>query len=221
MPLGHDSHQQRGFPGWVFGVFSFLLSDIEDQRGNHQGGIWYKLPPPDPGQCVRACMWRTSLKGQVQAHSLASLHFQSQKELMHLCWRGWPFILSWKSLMMLTDFHGQPYHCSTVQKASLWIVLKAMVRSMKTAYRSMFCLMHFSWTCLTVKTHVYGTVSWSETLLHLGRLCFDSDESVSSFLTLLCCFCFCRGWQSWHHGSPQTSHLPKCSAGCRGRLLRR
>ena len=45
---------------------------------------------------------------------------------------------------MLTDFHGQPYYSSTVQKASLWTVSKAMVRSKKTAYRSMFCLMHFS-----------------------------------------------------------------------------
>lgn len=84
--------------------------------------------------------------------------------------RSWLVIPSWRSWISLTNFFGQPCLSSTVHRAK---VSKAFARSMKTEYRTLFCSIHFSWTCLTA--NIMLTVLHPGRNLHCasGRLCSE------------------------------------------------
>ena len=70
---------------------------------------------------------------------------------------------------------------TTVHRASLLTVSKALVRSMKTENRDMFCSMHFSWSCLMAK--IMSTVLLPGLKPHraCGRFC---SETVMSLLRI-------------------------------------
>ena len=60
--------------------------------------------------------------------------------------RTWPVMLSWKSLTSAVNLHGQPSVARMVHRASLLTVSKALVRSMKTEFKSICCSIYFSLT---------------------------------------------------------------------------
>ena len=62
-----------------------------------------------------------------------------------------PCMPLWKDCMILINFSGQPIFLSTCQSPNLFTESKALVRSMKTMYRSRFCSLHFSCICLAAK----------------------------------------------------------------------
>ena len=64
-------------------------------------------------------------------------------------WPHWP---SWSSWRMMRNFGVQPRRASIFHSLTRLTVSKALVRSMKTAYRPMFCSLHFSCICLSTKT---------------------------------------------------------------------
>ena len=57
---------------------------------------------------------------------------------------------------MVRNFEGQPKHTRIFHSPSQLTVSKALVRSMKAAYRPMFCSLHFS--CICLKTKIMATV---------------------------------------------------------------
>ena len=67
----------------------------------------------------------------------------------------------------------------TIHRASLLTVSKALVRSMKTENRGMFCSMHFSWSCFMAK--IMSTVLLPGLKLHCtsGRFCSETVMSLS------------------------------------------
>ena len=95
--------------------------------------------------------------------------------------RTCPVMSSWKSLIIDKNFGEHPMCSRTVHRASLLTVSKALVRSMKTKNRRMFCSMHFSWSCLMAK--IMSTVLFPGPKPHCasGRFC---SETVMSLLRI-------------------------------------
>ena len=59
---------------------------------------------------------------------------------------------SWKERMICTNRGGHPSFLSIAQSAARFTVSNALVRSMKSRWRSWCCSTHFSWSCLIAKT---------------------------------------------------------------------
>ena len=85
---------------------------------------------------------------------------------------------SWKSLIIDMNFGGHPKRSRTVHRASLLTVSKALVKSVKTENRDMFCSMHFSWSCLMAK--IMSTVLFPGLKRHCasGRFCSATVRSL-------------------------------------------
>ena len=58
---------------------------------------------------------------------------------------------SWKDLMKLRSFGGQPIRCKMSNRPSLLTMSKAFVRSIKAMKRGLCCSQHFSCSCLREK----------------------------------------------------------------------
>ena len=61
------------------------------------------------------------------------------------------FVFMWKDLMMFKRLGEQPIFNNIANSPSLLARLKALVRSMKGIYKSMFCSLYFSCSCCTEK----------------------------------------------------------------------
>ena len=72
----------------------------------------------------------------------------SDREPLCFTWPLWP---SWSWRMMVRNFGGQPSREGIFHRPSLLTVSNALVRSMKTTKRPMFCSLHFSWICRSTK----------------------------------------------------------------------
>ena len=113
---------------------------------NYQSGTRYTLPHHNLSQ-----------------HSWGHfIPFEISKGLdWSLSGRTCPVMPTQKSLMIWMNFCGQLCHASMDHRASLLTVSKALVRSINTDYKSRFCSMLLSWTCLTEKIML--------TILHHGK----------------------------------------------------
>ena len=92
-------------------------------------------------------------------------------------------MLSWKRCISLVIFFGQPSLKSTDQRASLFTVSKAFVRSKNTLYRSICCSMYFSWICCTEKTMSIVLRPGRDPHCASGRLSSEMSE-VSLFRSI-------------------------------------
>ena len=83
-----------------------------------------------------------------------------------------PVLRSWRRWIISTNLLAQPNFARKVQRVSLLTASKALVRSMKTAYRSLFCSMHFPWLSHG-NDYVSGVAAWTESTLCLRQVFFS------------------------------------------------
>ena len=146
VPRGH-SRQQTVLPGQSFSQSLSWLSVGEGQTGSRQADIVGTLPVQGPLMArfstqVKNRLKRTGASTHPCLTPLEMLKGSDASPSEITC----PVMSSWNWRIRFTNLVGHPSLDRITQRASLLTVSKAFIRSMKTAMRSIFCLMHFSCT---------------------------------------------------------------------------
>ena len=179
VPWGH-SRQQTVLPGQSFSQSLSWLSVGEGPTGGRRANIVGTLSVQGP--------WWHGLEGEEQVEEDESQHTPLLDADASPSESTCPVMLSWNWWIQFTNLVGHPSLDRITQRASLLTMSKAFVRSMKTAKRSIFCLMVYredygiqrrSWCTEKID----GAAVWAEST-HWAYGRFSSEMLVMRWLRM-------------------------------------